>query len=71
MADLVDEQNFSLGCRVCRKLLKGSVCYFESTIPDYSSTYLEAFNLICSLNVWMRHNFSFSCHFLIFFTIFR
>lgn len=51
MADLVDEQNFSLGCRVCRKLLKGSVCYFETTIPDYSSTYLEAFNLICSLNV--------------------
>lgn len=51
MVDQVDEQNFSLGCRVCRKLLKGSVCYFETTIPDYSSTYLEAFNLICNSNV--------------------
>ena len=44
MEPIVDQQNFYLGCRVCRRLLaKASSYCFSSEIPEIGIKYSEAY----------------------------
>lgn len=52
MESLVNQQNFFLGCRVCRQMLKkNNSVFFADFIPDLTMKYSEAFQEITDLDV--------------------
>lgn len=52
METLVSQQNFYLGCRVCRRMLaKATSVFFFDVIPDIGLKYNEAFSECVDLEV--------------------
>lgn len=55
MESLVNQQNFYLGCRVCRQLLaKATSVFFFDFIPDIELKYSQAFTECTNLEVVQR-----------------
>jgi hypothetical protein len=55
MDSLVNQQNFYLGCRVCRQLLaKATSVFFFDSIPDVNLKYSEAFKECTNLEVLQK-----------------
>ena len=62
METLVNQQNFYLGCRVCRQLLaKATSVFFFDRIPDIELKYSEAFLDCTNIEVIWKYSIDIIC----------